>query len=116
MLCYRVATASGVAESAPSSQEESQEDTKCTLSDISAGPSDSSATFRMDELHPQSEYAVVRAVLYSTRENVNIVHECFRRVNMFILFCIIDPHQQATAALYHKSIFAINIATGAIFT
>ena len=30
--------------------------------------------------HSITEYEIVRAVLYSNRENVNIVHECFRQV------------------------------------
>nr|KAG5712285.1 hypothetical protein BaRGS_023864 [Batillaria attramentaria] len=29
--------------------------------------------------HSVTEYEIVRSVLYSTRENVNIVHECFRQ-------------------------------------
>ena len=32
--------------------------------------------------HSITEYEIVRAVLYSTRENVNIVHECFRQVRL----------------------------------
>ncbi|KAH9496143.1 Ral GTPase-activating protein subunit alpha-1 [Bulinus truncatus] len=31
------------------------------------------------EAHSDSEYQIVRAVLFSTRENVNTVHECFRQ-------------------------------------
>ncbi|XP_059157319.1 ral GTPase-activating protein subunit alpha-1-like isoform X3 [Physella acuta] len=31
------------------------------------------------ENHSASEYEIVKAVLYSTRENVNTVHECFRQ-------------------------------------
>lgn len=30
--------------------------------------------------HSNTEYEIVRSVLYSSRENVNIVHECFRQV------------------------------------
>ncbi|XP_070180609.1 ral GTPase-activating protein subunit alpha-1-like isoform X3 [Littorina saxatilis] len=33
--------------------------------------------------HSVTEYEIVRAVLYSTRENVNIVHECFRQSLLF---------------------------------
>ena len=33
-----------------------------------------------NEEHTTSEYEIVRAVLYSTRENINIVHEVFRQV------------------------------------
>ncbi|GFR74888.1 Ral GTPase-activating protein subunit alpha-1 [Elysia marginata] len=32
-----------------------------------------------NDLHTASEYEIVRSVLFSTRENVNIVHECFRQ-------------------------------------
>lgn len=32
------------------------------------------------EPYSAAEYEIVRAVLYSSRENVNIVHECFRQV------------------------------------
>ncbi|RUS74693.1 hypothetical protein EGW08_017551 [Elysia chlorotica] len=38
---------------------------------------DKEASF--SDLHTASEYEIVRAVLFSTRENVNIVHECFRQ-------------------------------------
>ncbi|KAK3764075.1 hypothetical protein RRG08_046540 [Elysia crispata] len=48
---------------APLSMELSQQDKETNFSD----------------LHTASEYEIVRAVLFSTRENVNIVHECFRQ-------------------------------------
>ncbi|ESO85701.1 hypothetical protein LOTGIDRAFT_210880 [Lottia gigantea] len=35
------------------------------------------------EEHSLSEYEIVRSVLFSTRENVNIVHECFRQALLF---------------------------------
>ena len=34
------------------------------------------------EEHSASEYEIVRKVLYSTRENINIVHEIFRQVSI----------------------------------
>lgn len=44
------------------------------------------------ENHSASEYEIVKAVLYSSRENVNTVHECFRQVTFFLktlnLLCI----------------------------
>lgn len=33
-----------------------------------------------NEEHSTSEYEIVRKVMYSTRENINIVHEIFRQV------------------------------------
>ncbi|XP_025103645.1 ral GTPase-activating protein subunit alpha-1-like isoform X4 [Pomacea canaliculata] len=33
--------------------------------------------------HSNTEYEIVRSVLYSSRENVNIVHECFRQALLF---------------------------------
>ena len=36
-------------------------------------------SFTVEE-HSASEYEIVRRVLYSTRENINIVHEIFRQV------------------------------------
>ncbi|KAK6182371.1 hypothetical protein SNE40_010078 [Patella caerulea] len=35
------------------------------------------------EEHTLSEYEIVRSVLFSTRENVNIIHECFRQALLF---------------------------------
>ncbi|XP_055879751.1 ral GTPase-activating protein subunit alpha-2-like isoform X3 [Biomphalaria glabrata] len=41
-------------------------------------PNESAAGY-CGEAHTDSEYQIVRAVLFSTRENVNTVHECFRQ-------------------------------------
>ena len=41
---------------------------------------DSPNTSFCNEEHSTSEYEIVRSVMYSTRENINIVHEIFRQV------------------------------------
>lgn len=51
--------------------------------DSAAGDHDSIHSSQGGEEHSITEYEIVRAVLYSTRENVNIVHECFRQALLF---------------------------------
>lgn len=61
-------------------------------------PGDSSGTNDLDSLHSSqggdehsvTEYVIVRTVLYSTRENVNILHECFRQVmHLTLRICVL---------------------------
>ncbi|KAL4238881.1 Ral GTPase-activating protein subunit alpha-2 [Mactra antiquata] len=40
-------------------------------------------SFSHEEHHSTSEYEIVRSVMYSTRENINIVHEIFRQALLF---------------------------------
>ena len=42
--------------------------------------------FNCSQNHSATEYDIVRTVLYSTCENVNIVHECFRQVSRFYFY------------------------------
>ncbi|XP_076442581.1 ral GTPase-activating protein subunit alpha-1-like isoform X3 [Babylonia areolata] len=51
--------------------------------DSGTGDRDSLHSSQGGEEHSITEYEIVRAVLYSTRENVNIVHECFRQALLF---------------------------------
>ncbi|KAL8608299.1 hypothetical protein ACOMHN_042166 [Nucella lapillus] len=51
--------------------------------DSAGGDHDSIHSSQGGEEHSITEYEIVRAVLYSTRENVNIVHECFRQALLF---------------------------------
>ncbi|XP_041353753.1 ral GTPase-activating protein subunit alpha-1-like isoform X2 [Gigantopelta aegis] len=87
MESQRAVYSSGVMESPLTNREDVPDglDTKCTLSDMAAGPGekDISSANRSAEDHSHSEYAIVRTVLYSTRENVNIIHECFRQALLF---------------------------------
>ena len=46
---------------------------------------DSASSSVCSDDHTVSEYDIVKRVLYSTRENVNIVHEVFRQVTEFLL-------------------------------
>ena len=50
--------------------------------DTSAADHDSLHSSQGGDEHSITEYEIVRAVLYSTRENINIVHECFRQVRI----------------------------------
>ncbi|XP_035826426.1 ral GTPase-activating protein subunit alpha-1 [Aplysia californica] len=65
-------------------EEEEGEDSKLALpgskgSSLSAEAGQNEKEAACGDWHSVSEYDIVRAVLYSTRENVNIVHECFRQ-------------------------------------
>ncbi|XP_067682813.1 ral GTPase-activating protein subunit alpha-1-like isoform X5 [Haliotis asinina] len=54
-----------------------------TLSGSNFTEKDSANSSQCSDDHSLSEYEIVRTVLYSTRENVNIVHECFRQALLF---------------------------------
>lgn len=46
-------------------------------------------SFSNEEQHSTSEYEIVRSVMYSTRENINIVHEIFRQVFLHFFYYIL---------------------------
>lgn len=51
-----------------------------TLSASSQITDSPNSSFSSEDQHSTSEYEIVRKVMYSTRENINIVHEIFRQV------------------------------------
>jgi len=51
---------------------------------------DSPNTSFSHEEHSGSEYEIVRNVMYSSRENINIVHEVFRQVRITVTRTLFD--------------------------
>jgi len=85
--CYSGFTERTGVESVDSSVHDSNHDTvvpgsnASTLSQVSNyTEKDSASSSVCSEEHSVSEYEIVRRVLYSSRENVNIIHEIFRQV------------------------------------
>jgi hypothetical protein len=76
-----VKTKKDVSESREENQDQAPGSNTSTLSASSQiFEKDSPNSSFCNEEHSTSEYEIVRSVMYSTRENINIVHEIFRQV------------------------------------
>jgi len=62
--------------------------TMSTVSSCTERDSNDSSEVGVDE-HSLREYELVRCVLYSTQQNVNIVHEVFRQVTIMLLLLLL---------------------------
>ncbi|XP_060592015.1 ral GTPase-activating protein subunit alpha-1-like, partial [Ruditapes philippinarum] len=79
-----VKTKKDVSESREENQDQAPGSNTSTLSASSQiFEKDSPNSSFCNEEHSTSEYEIVRSVMYSTRENINIVHEIFRQALLF---------------------------------
>jgi len=98
--CYRNISCSAIADDGDDSVKGSRDLVDSKEGELDQGPGSNSSTLSAssqitekdshnssfsNEEHSTSEYEIVRKVMYSTRENINIVHEIFRQVGACML-------------------------------